>query len=438
MASRLNSTLGIHFDWESGEVRQNSSAAMLSRQQSDLMEILWRCHPRPARKEAIVSQLYGAADEPATAEDTVRVQVAQLRRKLTQAAVSVNITTVRSVGYRLDFAPDATPIQKPLGTQICTVAVLDEFLTSLDAATDAMQMGQALTRAAQQLGFTYTGYQLVAVPGIDHDGPLPLFVSDIPAEWARDYVNHDLVKHDPAVRAAMMSSNAFTWHTSEVVDAIDDETIASMARRVIANGILGGFTVPIHDADGTRALVNFLVTVDKAEAIRLVENNGPLLRLIASHLHSHILPPMRAAAEERLGPQLTETEIAFLGTKMAEVCANVCDCEGGCGLIRKKLGANSCIQAVVKAMRLGLIKMATFIVALMTLVAAVLDDEQLLSVDENKDYYRHSDAMHNSAYGTQHSTRSRKRKLVCNDPCAPFFAPWECGTQSGTVGEGRG
>jgi DNA-binding response OmpR family regulator len=96
---------GVKWNWDVGEVSYpGRKPVQLTRQQSDILEILWRRYPGPASKEVILSQLYGRIAEPEAADAIVKVQAGHIRRKFRSAGLPVEIEGVRSVGYILRFA----------------------------------------------------------------------------------------------------------------------------------------------------------------------------------------------------------------------------------------------------------------------------------------------------------------------------------------------
>jgi len=66
-------------------------------------ELLMRRSGRVVTKEAIEESLYDFADEVGI--NAIEVQVHRLRKKLSAAGASVNVHTLRGVGYMLADAP---------------------------------------------------------------------------------------------------------------------------------------------------------------------------------------------------------------------------------------------------------------------------------------------------------------------------------------------
>jgi DNA-binding response OmpR family regulator len=82
----------------------NGDQVMLSRREIDLLELLLRRSGRVVSKSAIEEGIYAFGEE--LASNAVEVLVHRLRKRMQQAGATVQLHTLRGIGYLLsDKAP---------------------------------------------------------------------------------------------------------------------------------------------------------------------------------------------------------------------------------------------------------------------------------------------------------------------------------------------
>ena len=89
----------VRLDTTGRNVAVGEAPLVLSRRETDLLELMMRRAGRVVSKSAIEENLYAFGDE--VASNSVEVCVYRLRRNLEKAGASVGIHTVRGVGYLL-------------------------------------------------------------------------------------------------------------------------------------------------------------------------------------------------------------------------------------------------------------------------------------------------------------------------------------------------
>lgn len=96
----VNLTAGnVIFDTAAREVRVNDEVIKISPREMGALEQLMRRAGRVVAKDTLESKLYGFGDE--VTANSVEVNISRLRKRLTQVEASVNIHTLRGVGYLL-------------------------------------------------------------------------------------------------------------------------------------------------------------------------------------------------------------------------------------------------------------------------------------------------------------------------------------------------
>ena len=89
----------IEFDTIGRDVRVGPTTINLARQELSILEHLMRRLGRVVPKTVLEEKLYGMNEEPES--NAIPVHVHHLRRKLSEAAASPQIHTVRGIGYLL-------------------------------------------------------------------------------------------------------------------------------------------------------------------------------------------------------------------------------------------------------------------------------------------------------------------------------------------------
>lgn len=77
-----------------------AGTAHLNPQRAEILSIIASQYPRPARREALVAQLYGAQDGPTDALGLLRVQISHVRAALRPLGWAVR--NFRARGYALE------------------------------------------------------------------------------------------------------------------------------------------------------------------------------------------------------------------------------------------------------------------------------------------------------------------------------------------------
>lgn len=299
---------GVTWNWEVGEVSYPGvKPVQLTRQQADILEILWRRHPGPASKDVILSQLYGRAAEPEAADAIVKVQAGHIRRKFQSAGLPVKVEGVRSVGYILRFADGDVANGNICAPEIRLGAsmLLSELFEAMDDVEDPQRLHAIFAKAIGGLGIDWTGYHLPVAPELFQREAR--FISNVPGVWQRQYIEQGYGAHDPLLMFSKVTSRPFVW-TSDAGryrEVMAGTPMAPRTAEVIEaakkHGIHGGVSVPIVESTGSRGVVNFFIRDDNELAIRLLQRNTPLLTLLAHYFHGKASVALARDCAEEVG-----------------------------------------------------------------------------------------------------------------------------------------
>lgn len=227
---------------------------------------------------------------------------------------------------------------------------IGEFIEASNQAEAPEQVFAVLQDAVAELGFDRIMYRALR----NHpDTVLPCTARSYPDEWIAHYVERKYTETDPVRHRCLTSSQPFLW--ADLVDAKkrDESRIFHEAEDV---GLKDGVAVPIHGPAGECVGVGFASSSGHAEIQAL-----PQLHLMAVQFHtaySSLAP--RPVSTVRLTPREREILSWSAQGKSAWATGQILaiaehSVEWHLRNIYRKLGVDSRITAVVKALHLGLI-----------------------------------------------------------------------------------
>lgn len=91
---------GLHLFPERFELHFGPKSVSLTKNESNIIEILFERHPRVAGREDLLERLWD--DEMFVDENTLNVNVTRVRKKFQEFGIHDAVETVRGVGYRLN------------------------------------------------------------------------------------------------------------------------------------------------------------------------------------------------------------------------------------------------------------------------------------------------------------------------------------------------
>ncbi|MHB7978512.1 DNA-binding response regulator [Clostridium sporogenes] len=97
---RILDVEGLLFYPERLQVHFNGKEAMLSKKEGDLLDAMMKIYPKVATREDLLEKIWD--DTTFVDENTLNVNIARLRKKLSDLGIKDSIETVRGAGYRLN------------------------------------------------------------------------------------------------------------------------------------------------------------------------------------------------------------------------------------------------------------------------------------------------------------------------------------------------
>ena len=97
---RILDVEGLLFYPERLQVHFNGKEAMLSKKEGDLLDAMMKIYPKVATREELLEKIWD--DTTFVDENTLNVNIARLRKKLSDLGIKDSIETVRGAGYRLN------------------------------------------------------------------------------------------------------------------------------------------------------------------------------------------------------------------------------------------------------------------------------------------------------------------------------------------------
>ena len=229
---------------------------------------------------------------------------------------------------------------------------LEDFIDACNRATSAVEVFQLFQIAAAELGFDQLMYRALR----NHpDTQLPCTARSYPDEWIDHYVSKGYVDSDPVRLRCLVSNGPFAWW-----DCVKDkkDPAGLIFNEAADVGLKDGVAVPIHGPGGMCVGVGFASSaggIDTAHAL-------PRLQVMAVQFHTAYSALVQAESIPRIHLTPREKEIlAWSGQgKSAWAIGQILSIsehsvEWHLKNCFRKLGVDSRITAVVKALHLGLI-----------------------------------------------------------------------------------
>lgn len=234
----------------------------------------------------------------------------------------------------------------------------DGYLSVLEARDRDEFLGQVV-RFAKRLGFE----TVTATTIIDHFLGEPEFISvdNAPASWRDAYESQEGGRRDPVMQHCKRQSVPIIWNRDTYVNVGQADVWDAQARY----GYHTGIALALHLPEGRHFFLGVdrdqSLPADRSELTRIVAD----LQLFAVHAQEAAMRIMLPAAKESGAPALTPREIESLrwtmDGKTAWEVGNILGISERTAVLHvnnamHKLGCINKHQAVLKALRLGLIR----------------------------------------------------------------------------------
>ena len=231
--------------------------------------------------------------------------------------------------------------------------IFDRAVAAVDNAENVMAAIEAV-RAAYRLD--NAAYQLGQPSGAGAEGPY--LRSTWPTAWLTRYLLKGYTLADPVVTEGLARTEPFDWRDLPIT-----EQTRAMVADAAAHGLAGfGFSVPIADSQGRRAVFSVCANMDEAAWDSFARQHRTGWVEIAHVIHRKAVAEIAEAGSEL--PKLTAREIEALSLtadgKSAKEIGRQLDIsartvEAYLASARHKLGAENTVKAIAKAVKLRVI-----------------------------------------------------------------------------------
>ena len=215
-----------------------------------------------------------------------------------------------------------------------------------------------LFRLGNHCGFDRTLIAVVPEPGASLEKAF--LRSNYSQEWRSVYDESKLVYVDPTVAHCVAHSTPLIWEP----DLFDTKPRKAMYEEACSHGLRSGITLPCHGPNGDGILCFVSDTQPGRHFMRDVQRFMPELALLRDFAFEASLQYAREDLEDQQIPTVTRRELECLkwgaAGKSSWEIAKILRCSESTvnfhfGNIRRKFDATSRQQAVVKAIKLGMI-----------------------------------------------------------------------------------
>lgn len=229
----------------------------------------------------------------------------------------------------------------------------ERAFAAVEAATDVME---AVVAVRDSYGLSNATYHLGQLPAIAVDGPY--VKSTYPAAWLTRYLIQGYTRVDPVVIEGFTRTLPFDWRDLEM-----SPKAADLFADFVAHGLSAyGYSVPVVDRNGRRALFSVNAAVEEAEWDALVRQHKAGWAEVAHALHRKAMEEIFGEGIEipKLAPREMEALILTADGKSAKDIGrrlNISPRTVEAYLLsaRHKLGAENTVKAIAKAVKLRII-----------------------------------------------------------------------------------
>ncbi|WFU14522.1 autoinducer binding domain-containing protein [Bradyrhizobium sp. CB3481] len=232
-----------------------------------------------------------------------------------------------------------------------------EFIDSIQTASDTAEFERVATRVTQKLGFQRFAYLRLT-------GETSMLISSYPKSWTSRYFQLGYQQLDPVVHRARIERALFSWG-GEGSAPVGNREQRRFFDEAATFGITSGVTVPIRGGFGRMAAFTLATDDREVDLERRAADWKDLVHLVGLYFHSHVAARLDVPSTDKLtGSELTQRERQCLawtaqGKTVADIAVLiqiaprtvVFHLENA----RRKLGAASIAQCVAEALRRGLL-----------------------------------------------------------------------------------
>lgn len=158
---------------------------------------------------------------------------------------------------------------------MATFETAESFLRDVSETSSEVQLSDALSLVARELGFTY--FALTHHVDIRRASQVAIRLHNYPEEWVRYYDDNSLGVSDPVHRASHVTSVGFAWSEIPRMIALTPRDHEILAQGE-AQGIGDGFTIPANVPGETHGSCSFANPAGMA----MPEEQLPIAQLVGA------------------------------------------------------------------------------------------------------------------------------------------------------------
>jgi len=241
-------------------------------------------------------------------------------------------------------------------------AAIETFIERLKGTTDQEGLRDIFDASSQKLGFRAFSYHMVKVVGVGMD--LPVAVTTYPEEWVKRYIRKNYTSLDPVIGKGPKNLVPFSWGEEFNPSRLEDQKTKRFFSEAYDFKIRNGLSIPIHGHAGEFAQLTLVADGSPKEADKTIAEHRFTAHLMAMYYHQAAGGILVEQATKTIKSPITPRERDVLRWaakgKTAWEIAEILGI-GETTVIyyvenaKKKLGAASRAEAVVKAIYKGLI-----------------------------------------------------------------------------------
>ncbi|WP_100177176.1 LuxR family transcriptional regulator [Bradyrhizobium nitroreducens] len=160
--------------------------------------------------------------------------------------------------------------------------VFQTFVDRLFEGHDLEDLKEAMSETAAALNLSCFAYlSLPRSPNI-----APLLISTYPSAWTSQYLQRRYERLDPVIIQTLRHPDPFPWGLGAGV-AMGSAAEHEFFEEAAAFGIRCGYTIPVHESNGTIAAITFATDQRRAAFEDSIRKHHRALQLVAIYFNAH-------------------------------------------------------------------------------------------------------------------------------------------------------
>jgi len=240
---------------------------------------------------------------------------------------------------------------------------IETFIDRLKSTTDQEGLRDIFDVSTREMGFRSFSYHMIKVVGVGIN--LPIAVTTYPDQWVERYIRKDYTALDPVISMGPKKLLPFSWGEEFNPIRLEDTKQKNFFSEAYDFNLRNGLSIPIHGHAGEFAQLTLVADGPQKEADETIAEHRFAAHLMAMYYHQAAGGMLIEQANKTIKAPLTPRERDVLrwaakGKTAWEIASILAIGETTVVYhienAKKKLGASSRAEAVVKAIYKGLIE----------------------------------------------------------------------------------